>query len=177
MSGAEVLLGAVAGLLGLVTASGYYLLRRLQKLEKESEARHTQELERMRTENANLLRRVADLEVKAERVPALEQQLRVLTRQLEDLQAWKAQAQAAIDEKDQTIETQAREIRQLESDKRALLDENARLKTANATFERALTLLGLKLKDDEQADANAGEDGAGEHISDNDVKKEMQSEH
>jgi len=130
MSGVEVLLGAVAGLLGLVTACGYYLLRRLQKLEQESEARHAQELERMRAENANLLRRVADLEEKAKRVPALEQQLQVLTRQLEDLQAWKAQAQAAIDEKDQTIETQAREIKRLEQEKRELLDENTRLKTA-----------------------------------------------
>jgi len=171
MSGAEVLLGAIAGLLGLVTASGYYLLRRLQKLERESEARHAQELERMRTENASLVRRVADLEEKARRVPALEQQLRVLTRQLDDLQVWKVQAQAAIDEKDQTIETQAREIRQLESDKRELLDENARLKTENATFERALTLLGLKLKDDEQA--VEGENDAGEQVTDSEASDQQ----
>ena len=178
---------AVAGLLGLMTAIGYYLLRRLQKLERESEARHAQELERTRTEKNELLRRVADLEEQAKRIPVLErqagrvtvleEQVQVLTRQLNELQTWKAQAQVAIDEKNQTIATQARDIRRLEEEKRELLDEMARVKTENATFVRALTLLGLKLKEGDQANADTSENVAGEQVSDSEVRQETQHEH
>ena len=143
----EVLLGALAGLVSLIVAVGSYLLRRLQRLEREAEARHAEQIESVRQENDRLRARVADLEEKAKRVPELERQIGVITRELEDLQAWKKTAQATLDARERRIKELEKENKRLEEEGRTLREENERLKTEKGVYERALVLLGMRLQD------------------------------
>ena len=109
----QLLLAAFAGAIGLLTTVGLYLLSRLRQLEiKEAEADAA-----VVSERDGLRKRVADLELRVEKIPGLERQIAALINQLDDL---KKRSDEAADENGR------------------LRDENKTLRTTNAKQDQAL---------------------------------------
>ena len=150
---------AVSSLLSVAAIGGRALFRRMNSLEEESE-QYQQAVVKERDE---LLKRVADLEEKAKRVPALERQLDTVCAQLTDVQSRLEKSEALSESKQQEIDRLEREKAQLTSELKAQLDENAGLRVQVSTYEKALALLGVERLEAKQANhAEAGGEGAQE---------------
>jgi len=174
---ALALVGAVAGLVGTVA-----LTLRLSAKQRdnaiEREQRRTDQLiaelrRDLRSEqdaHANTRTLVATLQDERQKADVelvkLRNEIDVLCRSLQDLQTWKGKAQADIEAKSARIEELTHENRRLEN---ALIEAQQRtavLTTEKATYERALTLLGLDL-----ADRRDGAQSGAEQSTDKEAKK------
>lgn len=152
----EAIAGLLVGVGGLLTAGGIgarLLFKRMERLETDS-ASHQ---EAIRKERDELRRQVADLEAKVAKVPALQKQVDTLIQQLAEMQERQAETEKALAE---AHDREAR-LRCENDDLRAERDkwkaEAHDLKTANATYERALTLLGLeRIEREQKAEVSLG---------------------
>jgi chromosome segregation ATPase len=144
------LIMAVASILGAVGVGARLLLNRMKRLEQEDEQRRILEQKELKT----LRERVADLEVKAKRVPILESQVCTLLAEMSTLQQkvrdLNEALQAALDREAQLV----RENGDLREERDRLRAEKHDLETAKAAYERALQLVGAERK---SASAEPGE--------------------
>ncbi len=81
-----ILASAIATLVSVVAPTTVYILRRVRSLEAENTARYKEDHAAKNAKIAELERRLADMEVQAGKVPALERQVDTLCKQLEALQ-------------------------------------------------------------------------------------------
>lgn len=134
------LIMAVASILGAVGMGARLLLNRMKRMEKEDELRRAAEQKELKV----LRERVADLEAKAKRVPILENQVCTLLTEMSTLQQ---KVREVSDELAVERDNKARLEREL-TDTRAERDqlriEKRDWETARATYDHALTLLGLE---------------------------------
>lgn len=125
---------AIAGLVGAVVVAVRLSSRQSDKAFAILEREFNDE----KAETKRLASRVLELEEKraerTQKIAALEREVKVMIGQIEDLQAWKAQAQADIENKDKRIET-------LESANKQLLVENNVLQGRTDAYERAFKLM------------------------------------
>ena len=136
------LIMAMASIMGAVGVGARMLLNRMKRLEKEDEQRRAAEQKELQT----LRERVADLEVKAKRVPILESQVCTLLAEMSTLQQkvrdLNEALQAALDREAQLV----RENGDLREERDRLRAEKHDLETAKAAYERALQLVGAERK-------------------------------
>lgn len=146
MESAELIVGSVAVLLGSIGLVARYLLARLIRLERESEAYRRADLKAKDEELSKLRLRVADLEERAKRVPILESQVSTLLTEMSTLQQkvrdLNEALQAALDREAQLV----RENGDLREERDRLRAEKHDLETAKAAYERALQLVGAERK-------------------------------
>jgi regulator of replication initiation timing len=162
MNGLEALLLAFAGLVGLVTAVGWYLLRKLKRLESEQE-------ERAVTDRATALRKAEAAEQKAtalqeeidilkplaDKVPGLEKTVGVLSIQLEALQKRMAESEQREADKNAENDKLSRENRALERQNTDLIEANKRLCYENGAYKNALALIGMERAERESLEEKA----------------------
>lgn len=164
------LIMAVASILGAVGMGARLLLNRMKRMEKEDELRRAAEQKELKA----LRERVADLEVKAKRVPILESQVCTLLTEMSTLQQ---RVREVSDELAAERDNKARLEREL-TDTRAERDqlriEKRDWETARATYDHALTLLGLERTEHGKAHKTARADG-GEQIGDSEKAGETVS--
>jgi succinate dehydrogenase/fumarate reductase flavoprotein subunit len=129
-------IGALAAAITLGTATGWYFLRRVKKLETKEE----QASEAVKTERDNLLRRVTDLEEQVKRIPALEKQIETQNETIADLLK-------RVDGREQENAQLARDNKRLEQERDSAQAEAMRLKTENGAFERVFALMGIKFSE------------------------------
>lgn len=142
MDALSAILVAAAGLIGVIAATGGYLLNRLRQLEEDTDNKRRADMQQLSDENVRLMRRLADAEEKLRRMPELEMQVSTLTRTTADLQK---RLEAALER----LDDRERELARL-TEENAALKEGLREKTAEAqtlavrveTYERALQLVG-----------------------------------
>lgn len=158
----QAVLGLLVALGGLLTAGSVgarLLFRRMAALERDSAAHHYQ----VKCERDALLTKVADLEAKVKRVPVLESQVGTL---LAEMHALQQQVRVLSEELEAERDSKAkleRDLADVRAERERLQKENHDLRTANGTYERALTLLGLEHAErSAKKDGNEGEPQTGE---------------
>lgn len=148
----QAIIGLLIGLGGLLTAGGIgarLLFQRMETLERESAAYQ----EKIRKERDDLRRQVADLEARVAKVPQLEKQVDTLIQQLAEMQKRQEETEKALAEANNREKALQRENEELRAERDKWKREAHDLKTANATYERALALLGMERLDREKAEA------------------------
>ena len=155
MESAELIVGSVAVLLGSIGLVARYLLTRLIRLERESEEHRKADLKMKDEELGKLRRRVADLEVRAERVPILESQVSTLLTEMGVLQQRMKEMGEELEAERNSKAKLERELAERRAEAERLASENHDLRTENATYERALTLLGLERAEQKSAPVKA----------------------
>lgn len=149
----QAIIGMLVSLGSVLAAGGLgarLLFRRMEKLEEANE----QHQEKIRKERDALQKQVADLETKVAKVPALQKQVDTLIQQLAEMQERQEETERALAEANNREEALRRENDELRADRDKWKREAHDLKTANATYERALTLLGMERLDREKAEAS-----------------------
>lgn len=148
----EALVSLVSLFIGLVasTLTGY-LFKRLRQLEQEAEQREKAELKErddkiggLNETISKLTYRLSELEKQAARVPALEQQVDTLCKELVDVRGrlQKAEESAASARDENGILRAANE--KLTKDYDAAQREIHDLKTAQGVYDRVLALIGME---------------------------------
>ena len=163
MESAELIVGSVAVLLGSIGLVARYLLARLIRLERDSEAHRRADLKAKDEELSKLRLRVADLEERAKRVPILESQVSTLLAEMSTLQQKVRVLSEELEAERDSKAKLERDLADVRAERERLQKENHDLRTANGTYERALTLLGLEHAErSAKKDGNEGEPQTGE---------------
>jgi len=152
------LIMAVASILGAVGVGARLLLNRMKRLEQEDEQRRILEQKELKT----LRERVADLEVKAKRVPILESQVCTLLAEMSTLQQKVREVSDELAVERDNKARLERELTDARTERDQLRAEKRDWETARATYDRALTLLGLERTEHSQAHTTARADGSGQ---------------
>jgi len=155
----EVLAVAAAGLLGVISATGWYLLRRLKKLEREdeeSERKVRRERDDLRRQVADLGEQVRLLRVKADRVDSLQTQIEAMGRSLKETQ----DRLDASEERSNNLQTANEQLTQSNAELQTRL---AQIEIERDTYKDALRLVGgERIKSEPEASAQESEDSAPE---------------
>lgn len=174
VSDLAVLAGAVGTIITYLSAVGYYLLRRLRDVEARNDQRIAENETAKNRVIANLEGRIADLEVQAKRVPALEEEVHVLTRELDAVRKRLTETEArytALSEANTTLQNERDAARaQIET----LSERIKTLSAQNAQMENILVLakaLADEHKASVAASAEHGDPPAGETMNDTEAAK------
>lgn len=145
------LASAIATLATVVAPTTVYILRRVRNLEAENTARYREEQATKNAKIAELEHRLADTEIQAGKVPALERQIDTLCKQLEALQAQLDDTETRYDmEHNVNLQLQAR-IVAVTQERDTALTEIDRLQIERDAY-RAVLVEGAALVQKESTD-------------------------
>jgi len=146
----SAILVAAAGLIGVIAATGGYLLNRLRQLEEDTDNKRRADMQQLSDENVRLMRRLADAEEKLRRMPELEMQVSTLTRTTADLQKRLEAALERLDDRERELARLGEENSALRDALRAKTEECAQLHIKVEAYENALRLIGSERAKSEQ---------------------------
>jgi len=156
----DILWGAVAGLLTLGTAIGWYLLKRLQRLERDSEkaqiaaTQHWEEKAQAQNIEIQALRfKLVQAETIAALVPDLQKQIGTVLVELADVRSRLDKSEAAAACQQEENQKLAAEKQRAEKECDLLRTELATLKIEKRAYEHALVLVGERLAKDAAAES------------------------
>lgn len=163
MDAISAIILAVAGLIGVITATGWYLLNRLRRLESDTDEKRKADMRTLQEENRRLTQRLADAEDKLRRVPEMELQISTLTRQTADLQKRLDEALDRLDDRERELERLTEENATLRDTLKTKSADCATLAVKVETYENALRLVGSeRAKPEPETSAQESEDTAPE---------------
>ena len=139
---------AVAGLIMLITAVGWYLLRRLKSLETDREGKRVADIKDKNAQIANLESRLTEAEEQADRVPGLEGKVTILINQMATMQDTVETLHGELDIERREKERLSAENKRLEKQNDDLFEANKLLKNDKKTMLEVVALLGLRLAED-----------------------------
>lgn len=147
----QAIIGLLVSLGSLLTAGGIGARLLFKRMETLEQANATYQ-EKIRKERDDLKRQVADLEARVAKVPALQKQVDTLIQQIAEMQERQAETEKALAEANDREKVLRRENDELRTDRDKWKQEAHDLQTANATYEKALTLLGMERLEREKAE-------------------------
>lgn len=172
MDALSAILVAAAGLIGVIAATGGYLLNRLRQLEEDTDNKRRADMQQLSDENVRLMRRLADAEEKLRRMPELEMQVSTLTRTTADLQKRLEAALERLDDRERELARLGEENSALRDALRAKTEECAQLHIKVEAYENALRLIGSERAKSETEKAVAEKAGGQEKETDDGVESE-----